>query len=58
MEATITNAVLGFALAYFLIGLEILAEELEEPFGTDSDDLPLDQISKNIKRSLDQIRTT
>ncbi|MCA9776846.1 MAG: hypothetical protein KC800_09025 [Candidatus Eremiobacteraeota bacterium] len=58
VEATVTNAVLGFALAYFLIGLEVLAEELEEPFGTDSDDLPLDQISKNIKRSLDQIRNT
>jgi len=56
VEPTFTNATMGFALAYFLIGLEVLAEELEEPFGLDSDDLPLDKICGNIQRSLDEIR--
>ena len=42
-------------IAYFLIGIEVVAEELEEPFGQDTDDLPLDTISRNIKRSVREI---
>lgn len=53
---TWSNALLGFGLAYFLIGIEVVAEELEEPFGQDTDDLPLDTISTNIKRSIREIR--
>lgn len=55
LEPTVSNALLGFSLAYFLLGIEIVAEELEEPFGVDSDDLPLDIISFNIKRSVREI---
>ena len=55
VEPTLSNALLGFVLAYFLLGIEIVAEELEEPFGSDSDDLPLDIISFNIKRSVREI---
>jgi ion channel-forming bestrophin family protein len=41
--------------AYFLIGLELIAEDIEEPFGEDGDDLPLDQICANIQRSIVEI---
>ena len=34
--------------SYFLIGLEIVAEEIEDPFGHDTDDLPLDTICERI----------
>jgi putative membrane protein len=34
--------------SYFLIGLELIAEEIEDPFGHDSDDLPLDTICERI----------
>ena len=32
------------------MGLELLATEIEEPFGTDINDLPLDQIGSVIAR--------
>lgn len=41
--------------AYFLIGIELIAEEIEEPFGKDDDDLPLDDICNNIKRTVHSI---
>jgi putative membrane protein len=41
--------------AYFLIGLEMIAEDTEEPFGKDGDDLPLDIICANIQKTIDQI---
>ncbi len=42
-------------IIYILLGLEILAEELEEPFGRDDNDLPLGQISRNIEMNIEQI---
>lgn len=42
-------------IVYILLGLEILSEELEEPFGKDDNDLPLNTIAKNIVRNVDQI---
>jgi putative membrane protein len=41
--------------AYFLIGIELIAEDIEEPFGNDGDDLPLDNICSNIKKSVGRI---
>ncbi|HEY9785096.1 MAG TPA: bestrophin family protein [Candidatus Obscuribacterales bacterium] len=41
--------------AYFLIGIELIAEDVEEPFGKDDDDLPLDEICNNIKNSVSSI---
>jgi ion channel-forming bestrophin family protein len=41
--------------AYALIGLEIIAEEIEDPFGTDSNDLPLDEMSHTIRRNVHEI---
>jgi len=40
---------------YAFAGIEIMAEEIEEPFGTDVNDLGLDTIVKNIKSNLAEI---
>lgn len=43
---------------YFLFSLELISEEIEDPFGTDINDLPLDgltnKIRANVKEILDQ----
>lgn len=36
--------------AYFLLGVELVAAHIEDPFGTDLDDLPLDAICAGIER--------
>ncbi|MDZ4835076.1 MAG: bestrophin family ion channel [Candidatus Melainabacteria bacterium] len=38
--------------AYFVLSLEFLAEEVEEPFGRQANDLPLDDICKTIEESM------
>jgi ion channel-forming bestrophin family protein len=40
---------------YVLASLELIAEEIENPFGTDANDLPLDQICSTIKKNVDGI---
>lgn len=40
---------------YVLASLELIAEEIEEPFGTDSNDLPLQSMAANIQKSIDEI---
>ena len=40
---------------YFLIGLELIAEDVEEPFGRDGDDLPLDSICNTIRGTVADI---
>jgi putative membrane protein len=35
--------------------MEVLAEEIEDPFGTDANDLPLDQICQIIDQDLKNI---
>lgn len=42
-------------MLYILLGLELMAEELEDPFGTDDNDLQLDTISNNIMRNVTAI---
>lgn len=42
-------------MAYFMIGLEVVAEHVEEPFGYDEDDLDLDRICISIERSVKEI---
>ena len=39
-------------IAYALVGVEVVSEEVEEPFGIEANDLPLLQISRGIKRSV------
>lgn len=40
---------------YAFAGIEIMAEEIEEPFGSDNNDLALDTIVKNIKGNIKEI---
>lgn len=40
---------------YVLASLELLAEEIEDPFGNDANDLPTDKISNNIRISVKEI---
>ncbi len=40
---------------YVLASLEVIAEEIEDPFGSDANDLPLDRMCETIKRSLKEI---
>lgn len=49
------TAPVTMVVAYLMVGIEVLAEQAEEPFGTDPDDLPLDDICATIDRNLDEI---
>jgi putative membrane protein len=40
---------------YVLASLELIAEEIEDPFGKDANDLPLDSIADGIKNSVHEI---
>ncbi len=40
---------------YVLASLEMIAEEIEDPFGTDVNDLPMQKISENIKKHVGEI---
>jgi putative membrane protein len=44
--------------AYFMVGLETVAEHVEEPFGRDEDDLDLDGLCHTIENSVQQIIST
>jgi putative membrane protein len=40
---------------YVLGSLELIAEEIEDPFGTDTNDLPMQRMYENIKRNVAEI---
>ncbi len=40
---------------YVLASLELIAEEIEDPFGNDPNDLPTDKIAENIKKNIDEL---
>jgi putative membrane protein len=40
---------------YVLASLELIAEEIEDPFGNDRNDLPLDKLCITIERSVKEI---
>ena len=57
-----------FSLGYYIIpvvvlilyafaSLELIAEEIENPFGTDANDLPIDQICHNIRKHVGELLT-
>lgn len=43
---------------YVLASLELIAEEIEDPFGNDANDLPTDRIAANIKKHVGEILYT
>ncbi|MBN8682670.1 MAG: hypothetical protein J0L99_08450 [Chitinophagales bacterium] len=40
---------------YVLASLELIAEEIEEPFGSDENDLPLSRLAHNIKNHVEEL---
>ena len=40
---------------YAFAGLELIAEEIEDPFGHEDNDLPTDEIAARIKKNLSEI---
>jgi putative membrane protein len=40
---------------YVLASLELIAEEIEDPFGKDANDLPTDEIANGIRKSVKEI---
>lgn len=42
---------------YFLMSVELISEEIEDPFGKDINDLPLDELCLKIKHNVDEIFT-
>lgn len=40
---------------YVMVGIEVIAEAIENPFGKDKDDLPTDDIAQNITRNVKEI---
>ena len=46
---------LTIVVSYFMVGMEIVAEHVEEPFGFDEDDLDLEGMSATIANSVEEI---
>ena len=42
---------------YVLVSMEVLAEEIEDPFGKDDNDLPTDELCSKIKANVQEILT-
>ena len=42
-------------ILYILLSIELLAEEIEDPFGSDINDLPLDILSEKIERNVKEL---
>jgi putative membrane protein len=42
-------------ITYFMLGLELEAEEVEEPFGRGAEDLPLDDICRTLEASITEV---
>ncbi|MNR55034.1 Bestrophin, RFP-TM, chloride channel [compost metagenome] len=40
---------------YVLASLELIAEEIEDPFGDDENDLPTKKIAENIKKHVEEL---
>jgi putative membrane protein len=40
---------------YVLASLELIAEEIEDPFGSDANDLPTKKIAENIKKHIEEL---
>lgn len=49
------TVVLVTLIFYILVSIELIAEEIEDPFGKDINDLPTERIAMNIKRAVKEI---
>ncbi len=48
-------ALIATFIFYVLVSMEVLAEEIEDPFGTDDNDLPTDDLCKKIRTNVREI---
>jgi putative membrane protein len=46
------SALIATFVFYILVSMEVLAEEIEDPFGTDDNDLPTDQMCERIEANV------
>ncbi|MBU3659468.1 MAG: hypothetical protein FGM14_06350 [Flavobacteriales bacterium] len=49
------SALIATFVFYALVSMEVLAEEIEDPFGEDDNDLPTDQISSTIRKNVSEL---
>lgn len=49
------SSIIAVFIFYVLVSMEILAEEIEDPFGLDDNDLPTDDLSIKIKANVEEI---
>lgn len=49
------SALIATFVFYVLVSMEVLAEEIEDPFGTDDNDLPIDEICERIRLNVREI---
>jgi putative membrane protein len=42
-------------ITFVLLSIELIAEEIEDPFGKDVNDLPTDELSEKIKENIREI---
>lgn len=54
-EFKYTTVPITMIVLYVFASIELIAEEIEDPFGFDDNDLPLDDICKRIKTNLNEI---
>jgi putative membrane protein len=47
-----------FVVSYVLLSVELIAEEIEDPFGKDINDLPTDELAKRIRENIKEILLT
>jgi putative membrane protein len=45
-------------ITFVLLSVELIAEEIEDPFGKDINDLPTDQITIKIQKNIKEILTS
>lgn len=49
------SALIATFIFYVLVSMEVLAEEIEDPFGRDDNDLPVDAICEGIKTTISEV---
>lgn len=49
------SAFIATFIFYILVSMEILAEEIEDPFGKDDNDLPMDELAEKIKSNMEEL---
>jgi ion channel-forming bestrophin family protein len=42
-------------VSFILLSVELIAEEIEDPFGRDINDLPTDDLAKRIRENVNEI---